>query len=144
MREILALKLPDAMHLWTGDAGRVKFDYFQMRKFILTADRRFNEDAKNDVSRDAKSDISRKVPLVFIHSHPPGIDGLSTDDRETMIGLRYGLDRDFTFILVTNTIALHYEVLWRNKTIVVNACGKVKHGQYQQEIEEVRRLSCYD
>jgi hypothetical protein len=128
MREILALKLPDAMHVWTGDAGSVKFDYFQTRKLILEADERANE----------------KIPLVFIHSHPPNVDGLSSDDRETMIGLRYGLDRDFAFNLVTNTIALHYEVLWRNKTVVINACGEVKHGRYQQEIEEVRRLSCYD
>lgn len=135
MREILALKLPDAMHVWTGDAGSVKFDYFPMRKFILEADQRFNE--------DAKSDISRKVPLVFIHSHPPGINGLSTDDRETMIGLRYGLDRDFAFILVTNTIALHYEVLWRNKTVIVNACGSLQNDQHQQEIAEIRKLSCY-
>jgi hypothetical protein len=127
MREIVALKLPDTMHLWTGDAGRVKFDYFQMRKFILEADLR----------------IRAKVPLVFIHSHPPGVDGLSLDDRETMIGLRYGLDRDFSFILVTNTIALHYEVLWRNKTVVINACGSLQDDQYQQEIAEVRKLSCY-
>jgi hypothetical protein len=136
MREILALKLPDAMHVWTGDAGSVKFDYFQTRKLILAADERAHE--------DAKSDISRKVPLIFIHSHPPDVNGLSSDDRETMIGLRYGLDRDFIFILVTDTMALHYEVLWRNKTVVINTCGEVKHGRYQQEIEEVRRLSCYD
>jgi len=128
MREILALKLPDAMHAWTGDAGSVKFDYFQTRNLTLAADERAHE----------------KVPLVFIHSHPPGVDGLSSDDRETMIGLRYGLDRDFAFILVTNTIALHYEVLWRNKTVVINTCGEVKHGRYQQEIEEVRSLSCYE
>jgi len=135
MREILALKLLDAMHVWTGDVGSVKFDYFQTRNLILAADH----------SRALAGErANEKTPLVFIHSHPPDVDGLSADDRETMIGLRYGLDRDFAFILVTNTIALHYEVLWRNKTVIINACGEVKHGRYQQEIEEVRRLSCYD
>jgi hypothetical protein len=142
MREILALKLPDAMHVWTGDAGSVKFDYFQTRNLILAADHS-RALAGERADEDTKSGISRKVPLVFIHSHPPGINGLSTDDRETMIGLRYGLDRDFAFILVTNTLAWHYEVLWRNKTAVINACGMIEDDRYQQEIAEARRLSCY-